>query len=116
MRRRLKDQSLTLELTQRAKDFLVEKGFDEKYGARPLKRALQQYVEDELAEILLVGGVKPGTQIIADSNDELKKLKFEFKEIPIVASESSLNEFQLDKILYTDGTVEDKVENDLTEH
>lgn len=116
MRRRLKDQSLTLELTQKAKDFLVEKGFDEKFGARPLKRALQQYVEDELAEILLVGGIKPGTQIIADFNDELKKLKFEFKEIPIVASESSLNEFQLDKILYTDGTVEDKVENDLTEH
>lgn len=116
MRRRLKDQSLTLELTQKAKDFLVEKGFDEKFGARPLKRALQQYVEDELAEILLVGGIKPGTQIIADFNDESKKLKFEFKEIPIVTSESSLDEFQLDKILYTDGTVEDKVENDLTEH
>jgi ATP-dependent Clp protease ATP-binding subunit ClpC len=116
MRRRLKDQSLTLELTQRAKDFLVEKGFDEKFGARPLKRALQQYVEDELAEILLVGGVKPGTQIIADFDEESKKLKFEFKEIPIVTSESSLNEFQLDKILYTDGSLEDKVENDLTEH
>lgn len=116
MRRRLKDQSLTLELTQRAKDFLVEKGFDEKFGARPLKRALQQYVEDELAEILLVGGVKPGTQIIADFSDESKKLKFEFKEIPIVTSKSSVDEFQLDKVLYTDGTVEDKVENDLTEH
>lgn len=116
MRRRLKDQSLTLELTQKAKDFLVAKGFDEKFGARPLKRALQQYVEDELAEILLVGGVKPGTQIIGDFDSESKKLKFEFKEIPIVTGESSLNEFQLDKILYTDDTIEDKVENDLTEH
>ncbi len=116
VRRRLKDQSLTLELTQKAKDFLVEKGFDEKFGARPLKRALQQYVEDELAEILLVGGVKSGTQIIGDFDEEKKKLSFEFKEIPIVSSESSLNEFQLDKILYADDAVENKVENDMKEH
>ncbi len=114
LRKRLKDQSLTLELTQRAKDFLVEKGFDEKFGARPLKRALQHYVEDELAEILLVGGVKSGSQIIADYDEEKKKLKFEFIEVKIVSEDKVADDFNLDNILLNQNEVEDKVENDVT--
>src|SRR5699024_8792700 len=47
---RLKDLGYQIEMTDKAKDFIVEKGFDKQYGARPLRRAIQKYVEDELAE------------------------------------------------------------------
>ncbi len=111
LRKRLKDRSLTLELTKQAKDFLVEKGYDEKYGARPLKRALMQYVEDELAEVLLIRKEKPGTKIIGDFDPTKKKLHFDFIE-PENAPESSLPELNLDNILFGQDAIENKIEND----
>ncbi|MGC8957484.1 MAG: ATP-dependent Clp protease ATP-binding subunit [Candidatus Kapaibacteriota bacterium] len=111
LRKRLKDQDLTLELTQSAKDFLVEKGFDEKFGARPLKRALMQYVEDELAEVLLVGGVKPGTRIIADLDESKKKLKFNFVAPEIVVDEG-IGEIKIDHIIFEDNSIEGGVQKD----
>jgi hypothetical protein len=48
-----RSQGLELELTQDAKDFLIEQGYDEKFGARPLRRAIEQYVEDPLSEDML---------------------------------------------------------------
>lgn len=50
---RVKEMGFTLELTEKAKDFIVEKGWDEQFGARPLKRAIQKYVEDPLAEEII---------------------------------------------------------------
>ncbi len=88
---RLKINNMALELTEAAKEFLVEKGFDEKYGARPLRRALQKYIEDELAEELLKGNLRFNTRIMADKDPDAEKLKFEFKEeLPVVKEEKQI--------------------------
>ena len=68
LRNRLEDQKLTLTLTDRAKEFLAEKGYDPVYGARPLKRAIQKYILDELALKLLDGNFKEGDEIVMDIN------------------------------------------------
>jgi ATP-dependent Clp protease ATP-binding subunit ClpC len=69
---------IMLEFTTSAKDFLAEKGFDEKYGARPLRRALQKYVEDELAEQMLTGTFKEGARVRLehDGNSSTDALTF----------------------------------------
>ena len=83
--KRLKDQmDITLELTDAAVEFVVEKGFDEKYGARPLKRAIQTNIEDELAEEILEGRIKPGNMVVVDTEfaedkKDVKKLVFSAK-------------------------------------
>jgi ATP-dependent Clp protease ATP-binding subunit ClpC len=61
----LEENKMDLVLDQTAKEFLVEKGFDEKFGARPLRRAIQKFVEDPLAEEILRGSFKERTKIIA---------------------------------------------------
>jgi ATP-dependent Clp protease ATP-binding subunit ClpC len=58
--KRLVERKITLEFSTEAKALLIEKGYDEKYGARPLRRAVEHYVEDPLAEALLRGDVKEG--------------------------------------------------------
>jgi ATP-dependent Clp protease ATP-binding subunit ClpC len=60
---RLAEEEMTVELDQSAVDFLVEKGFDEKFGARPLKRAIQRYLEDPLSEKILVAEFTAGDEI-----------------------------------------------------
>jgi ATP-dependent Clp protease ATP-binding subunit ClpC len=61
--KRLAAKSITLDLAKSAKEFLAEKGFDEKYGARPLRRALQRFVEDPISEDLLKGTFTEGASI-----------------------------------------------------
>ncbi|WP_055446126.1 ATP-dependent Clp protease ATP-binding subunit [Lacinutrix mariniflava] len=63
---RIKDLGYELELTETAKDFIAEKGFDKQYGARPLKRAIQKYVEDALAEEIITSKVSEGDKIVMD--------------------------------------------------
>ncbi len=58
-----------LELSPEAKDFIAEKGYDVQFGARPLKRAIQRYLEDELADIVLSGEVKEGDTILMELNE-----------------------------------------------
>ena len=83
--KRLKDQmNITLELTEAAVEFVVDKGFDEKYGARPLKRAIQTNIEDQLAEEILEGRIKSGNVVIVDTEfaedkKDVKKLVFSAK-------------------------------------
>jgi ATP-dependent Clp protease ATP-binding subunit ClpC len=60
---RLKDQGISLEVAQEAKDFLIEKGFDPVFGARPLKRTIQRYLEDPLASDIISKKFKDGSQI-----------------------------------------------------
>ena len=68
--KRLKEQlNLSLELTEDAKEYIVTKGFDEKYGARPLKRAIQNCIEDKLAEEILEGKIKQGDSVIVSCED-----------------------------------------------
>ena len=55
-----------VELTDKARDFLAEKGYDSQFGARPLNRAIQKYVEDPVAEEILKGEVEQGGTILAD--------------------------------------------------
>ncbi len=65
----LVEQEIVLETTDNGKAFLVEKGYDAAFGARPLRRAIQNHVEDPLAEGLLTGRFQPGDTVVADRAD-----------------------------------------------
>jgi ATP-dependent Clp protease ATP-binding subunit ClpC len=68
--RRIEDLGYTLELTDKAKDFIVEKGWDAQFGARPLKRALQKYIEDPLAEEIIKRKLKDGDTLLIDYDEK----------------------------------------------
>ena len=72
--KRVEEMGYRLELTAKAKDFIAEKGWDEQYGARPLKRAIQQYVEDELAEKIITSDMHIGDVISIDLDDEKQEI------------------------------------------
>ncbi|MBS1921609.1 MAG: ATP-dependent Clp protease ATP-binding subunit [Bacteroidetes bacterium] len=78
--KRLSNLGFGLELTEEAKAFLAEKGYDQQFGARPLHRAIQKYLEDPLAEEILNLHVKAGDLLIADVDKENNKLTFSFKK------------------------------------
>ncbi|MDP2928679.1 MAG: ATP-dependent Clp protease ATP-binding subunit [Candidatus Omnitrophota bacterium] len=73
---RLKDQKILIDMTKEAKDFLIERGFDKVFGARPLKRIIQRFLEDPLAEEIIKGNYKNGARVRvtakADSLDFVK--------------------------------------------
>jgi ATP-dependent Clp protease ATP-binding subunit ClpC len=73
---RLSEEELTLKLTDAATDFLVKHGYDEHYGARPLKRAIQRYIEDPLSEKILVGEFARGEEIEVDVASDGERLQF----------------------------------------
>tara|TARA_B100001123_G_scaffold447932_1_gene607110 strand:+ start:2923 stop:5430 length:2508 start_codon:yes stop_codon:yes gene_type:complete len=77
MNARLKEQRIKLKVTEEAKAFLVEKGYDEKLGARPLRRAVEKYLEDTLAESLLSGAIKKSKPIKVLVSEEEDTLCFE---------------------------------------
>ena len=77
--KRLANLGFSLELTGDAKAFLAEKGYDVQFGARPLHRAIQKYLEDPLAEEILNLNVKAGDLLVADLDKENSKLVFSFK-------------------------------------
>jgi len=71
--KRIKAMGYSIEITASAKDIIQEKGWDENYGARPLKRAIQKYIEDELAEEIIKSTLLPGDKIVIDAeNNEIK--------------------------------------------
>ena len=76
--KRLREQDLKLELSAKAKDFLIEKGFDKTFGARPLKRVIQRFLEDPLAEDIISGKLKSGASATAD----VKGDHLEFNVVP----------------------------------
>ncbi len=78
--KRLSTLGFSLELTSEAKNFIAEKGYDQQFGARPLHRAIQKYLEDPLAEEILNTHVKAGDVLIADLDKEKSLLKFTLKE------------------------------------
>jgi ATP-dependent Clp protease ATP-binding subunit ClpC len=77
----LKEKNLEIELDKSAQEFLAEKGFDPKFGARPLKRAIQKYVEDPLAEELLLQHFNDGDTIVVKSKKNKDELYFVPKEL-----------------------------------
>ncbi len=74
--KRISSMGITIELSKSAKEFLADKGYDPAYGARPLRRALQKYLEDPVAEELLKGKYPEGTLIRAKVNKKADELKF----------------------------------------
>ena len=64
------EKGISMEVTEAAKDFLVEKGYDPEFGARPLRRVIQDHVEDTLSEDLLAGKFGPGDAVIVDVEDD----------------------------------------------
>lgn len=75
--KRLDTLGFTLEITPEAKDFIADKGYDVQFGARPLHRAIQKYLEDPLAEEILNMNVKQGDVLIANLDKENNKIVFE---------------------------------------
>src|SRR5512134_1185000 len=76
VQRRLGEEELTLRLSEAANAFLVDHGYDEHYGARPLKRAIQRFVEDPLSEKILLGEFARGDEIEVDVAPEKDRLAF----------------------------------------
>ena len=70
LKKRLKILNYDLKLTKKAKDYIALKGFDENFGARPLKRAIQKYIEDPFAEEIILGKVGEGDVIKIDFNEK----------------------------------------------
>jgi ATP-dependent Clp protease ATP-binding subunit ClpC len=85
--KRLVQLGFSLELTAEAKAFLAEKGYDAEFGARPLHRAIQKYLEDPLAEEILNMSIKNGDIMIADLDKAESKIKFTLREKEKEASE-----------------------------
>jgi ATP-dependent Clp protease ATP-binding subunit ClpC len=78
--KRLVEHGLKLELTSHAKEFLIDKGYNPEFGARPLRRAIEHYIEDPLSEAMLQGKFKDKNLIRIDVQDE-EHLKFEGIEV-----------------------------------
>lgn len=77
--KRVSDLGYTLEITEGAKDFLATKGYDVQFGARPLKRAIQKYLEDEMAELIIRASVGEGDTIVVDFDTKEQRIVSEVK-------------------------------------
>ncbi|PSQ79126.1 MAG: Clp protease ClpC [Bacteroidetes bacterium QH_6_63_17] len=77
---RAEELGLDLEFDEAAKEFLTDRGFDQKYGARPLRRALQKYVQDPMAEDILHDKITEGDMVLITHDGESEELSFEVKE------------------------------------
>ncbi|MGA7562039.1 MAG: ATP-dependent chaperone ClpB [Desulfobaccales bacterium] len=80
LRQLLAERQLTLELSDKARDFLAEAGYDPVYGARPLRRAIQHYLQDKLAPLLLEGRFQEGDTILVDADKAGEGLTFKKKK------------------------------------
>jgi len=74
LHKRISELGYTLKITDNAKEFIIEKGFDPNYGARPLKRAIQKYIEDPLAEEMIKGEASEGDEIEVDYDKAADKI------------------------------------------
>jgi len=85
--KRLKEKNIELVLSDEAKDYIVKKGTDEEYGARPLRRSVQLLIEDPLSEQLLMGAFEPGSRIVVQVSEISGDLMFS-TELPVAESVS----------------------------
>jgi ATP-dependent Clp protease ATP-binding subunit ClpC len=77
---RIKDLGYNLKLTDKAKDYIADKGFDRQFGARPLKRAIQKYVEDALAEEIITSHIQSGDSISIDLDEKTQELNISIEK------------------------------------
>ncbi|PKP53227.1 MAG: Clp protease ClpC [Bacteroidetes bacterium HGW-Bacteroidetes-1] len=78
--KRVEEMGYTLQLSEKAKDYIVEKGWDEQFGARPLKRAIQKYVEDALAEEIIKTKLHSGDRILLDFDSEKVEITIQIEK------------------------------------
>ncbi len=83
--KRLKDKSIVIQLSETSRDLLIEKGYDPSYGARPMRRAVERYLEDPLAEALLRGDIKQGDTVEVIRRDNSDELLFQAVNPPTPA-------------------------------
>ena len=84
---RISDLGYTLKLSEKAKDYIADKGFDKKYGARPLKRAIQKYIEDALAQEIVNSKLSEGDTIVMDLDEKKNELTIKIKKAKKVPKE-----------------------------
>ena len=84
---RLSERGLIVELTPAARQWLADEGYDPAFGARPLRRALQKFIESPLSVSLLGGQFSPGDRILVDVGEEESKLVFQLASEAIPAEE-----------------------------
>ncbi len=87
--KRVKDLGYVLEIDSDARDFIAEKGLDVKFGARPLKRAIQKYIEDEMAEVIIEASVSKGDVIKVTLNEDKKSLNISIQKTEIAAEQDT---------------------------
>ena len=78
--KRIVDLGYQVKLSEKAKDFLSDKGYDPQFGARPLNRAIQKYLEDPVAEEILKGEIEEGDTIMADWDGKAEELTVKIKK------------------------------------
>ncbi|MFT5236965.1 MAG: ATP-dependent Clp protease ATP-binding subunit ClpC [Flavobacteriaceae bacterium] len=78
--KRIEDLGYHMTLTDKAKDYIADKGFDKEYGARPLKRAIQKYIEDALAEEIINSNLQEGDSITMDLDEKKNELTIKIKK------------------------------------
>lgn len=94
--KRMDNLGFSLELTDEAKKFIAEKGYDQQFGARPLHRAIQKYLEDPLAEEILNQKIKEGNLVKADFDEKESKIKFTIKNKPSTKKNESASKEEED--------------------
>jgi ATP-dependent Clp protease ATP-binding subunit ClpC len=72
--KRIDELGFNIELTDKAKDFIADKGYDSKYGARPLKRSIQKYLEDPLAEQIIQHEIGDGDKLVVDYDSKKEEI------------------------------------------
>ncbi|MEE9362147.1 MAG: ATP-dependent Clp protease ATP-binding subunit [Cellulophaga sp.] len=87
---RIRDIGYNLNLTDKAKDYIADKGFDKQYGARPLKRAIQKYIEDALAEEIVNSKLEEGDSIFMDLDEKKEELTIQIKKAKKSSKDKSL--------------------------
>jgi ATP-dependent Clp protease ATP-binding subunit ClpA len=91
----LADRGVTIELSEEAAKWLIEKGYDEQMGARPMARVIQEHIKKPLADVVLFGALKAGGHVrvvVATGEDGQSKLSFEYPEGPITPKPEKLPE------------------------
>lgn len=77
---RIEEKGFAIKLTDSAKEFIAEKGFDKQYGARPLNRALQKYLEDPIADEILRGVAKEGDTLLVDMEEGAEQVSIKVEK------------------------------------
>lgn len=83
LQKRLKHQNITIEITKPVREYLADKGYDQNYGARPLRRAIQRYLEDPLSEEILKGNIKENTRVRVKTKKGSEDFIFEPTKIEV---------------------------------